>query len=87
MVAETHTHHDRIDPDDVLALLAGHVNIIDPAQTTLADCGFDGDLGIVELAELLAEEYGERALSPFDLDDLDDHMTLAALIDRLERGS
>lgn len=83
MVAETHTHHDALDPDDVLALLAGHLESVDPATTTIADCGFVGDLGIDDLAAVLAEEYGERALTPLDAEELDDQMTLAELLEVL----
>ncbi len=86
MVAETHSHRDRIDPDDIIALLAADSDSEEPVDLTLADCGFDGDLGLFDLVALLAEEYGERTLAPVSVDDLDSEMTLAQLIELLEFG-
>ncbi len=83
MVAETHSHHDRIDPDDIVALLAGHIDTDDPASLTLADCGFHDEGDLFDLVDLLAEEYGERCLTPIDPDDLTPEVTLAELIDQL----
>ncbi len=80
MVAETHSHHDRIDPDDIVALLAGHLDNDDPATLTLADCGFHDDADLFDLVDLLAEEYGERCLTSIDPDDLGAHTTLAEVI-------
>jgi hypothetical protein len=83
MVAETHSHHDRIDPDDVLALLAGHLDTEDPSALTLADCGIHDDGDLYDLVDLLAEEYGERCLTPIDIDDLNPRVTVAELVDLL----
>lgn len=80
MVAETHSHHDRLDPDDIAALLAGHLDTDDPTTLTLADCGFHDDADMFDLVDLLAEEYGERCLTSIDPDDLDPHTTLAEVI-------
>lgn len=86
LVAETHSHHDHVDPDDMVALLAGHLATDDLAGVTLADCGFADELALFDLVELLAEEYGERSLSPIDAEDLDPAMTLAELIGLLARS-
>lgn len=80
MVAETHSHHDRIDPDDIVALLAGHLDNDDLTALTVADCGFRDNADIFDLVDLLAEEYGERCLTSIDPDDLDPDTTLTELI-------
>ena len=83
MVAETHTHHDHIDPDDILTLLAGHLDNDDPATLTLADCGLRDDADLFHLVDLLAEEYGERCLTSIDPDDLEPDTTVTELITML----
>ena len=79
MVAETHSHRDDIDPDDIITLVAGHLDHID-STTTLADCGYPDELALYDLVDLLADEYGERSLTPIDADDLRPATTLAQLI-------
>lgn len=79
MVAETHSHRDDIDPDDIIALVAGHLDQID-GTTTLADCGYPDELALYDLVDLLADEYGERSLTPIDADDLRPGTALAQLI-------
>ena len=69
MVAETHSHRDDIDPDDIITLVARHLDQID-STTTLADCGYPDELALYDLVDLLADEYGERSLTPIDADDL-----------------
>ena len=80
MVAETHNHHDRIDPDDVVSLLVADADHDDPRALTLRECGFEGELGLCDLLALLAEEYGERALPPIAVEDLDSDLTIAELV-------
>ena len=48
MVAETHSHRDDIDPDDIITLVAGHLDQID-STTTLADCGYPDELALYDL--------------------------------------
>lgn len=79
MVAETHSHRDDIDPDDIIALVAGDLDRIDDA-TTLTDCGYVDELALYDLVDLLADECGERSLTPIDTDDLRPGTTLAQLI-------
>lgn len=79
MVAETHSHHDHIDPDDVIALVAGHLDAID-GSTTLAECGYPDELALFDLVRLLSDEYGERSLTPVDTEDLRPTTTLAELV-------
>lgn len=79
MVAETH-NHVHLDTEDIIALITFHRAADNPAQLTLAECGYDGDLGLMELVDLLGEEYGERCLAPIAPEDLQDQMTVGELI-------
>lgn len=79
MVAETHSHVP-VEAEDIIALITIHSESDDPAQLTLAECGYDGDLGLMELVDMLGEEYGERSLAPIASEDLHDQMTVGELI-------
>ena len=75
MVAETHSHRDDLSLEQVVAFVVEDLGRIDggvdAAAVTLGECGFEMTLDIVELSQLLAEEFSERTLSSADLDHQD----------------
>jgi hypothetical protein len=88
VVAETHSHGDadfgaalRFVVEDLGGLELGATHE-ERASVTLADCGFDTTLGIVELLGLLADELGERSLADdeLDLDEVDGATTVESLL-------
>ena len=82
MVAEAHSHM-RVDIDDLIALVTSHIDADKPADLTLAACGYEGDLGLIALIDLLGEEYGERTLTPVSFEDLHDQMSVGELVELL----
>ena len=87
MVAETHSHDEDVTFADVAAFvlveLGGLGAEADPRRTTLADCGYELTLEIVDLVTLVGEEFGERTLSVVDVDELDSDTLVGDLIDQL----
>ena len=84
MPADTHQQRDDVTADEIVdllvAVLATSTDLagIGP-DTPLADLGFDSDLAVFDLADVVAEEYGERSLDEIDVDELWSARTIGAL--------
>jgi hypothetical protein len=70
MPAETHQHVTPADASRVLELLAELVglDVSEAAHMALSELDLDGDLALLHLWDVTAEELGERALGDLDLD-------------------
>ncbi len=92
MPAETHTHRNPIDRDAVVAIVierTADVAGVDPEEvgesTTFADLGLD-TLGILELAEAIEDELGERTVGlQIDDDDLVELVSVGETVDYVLR--
>ncbi len=84
MPAETHQQRDDVAVAEIIDLLvavlasATDVAGVGP-DALLADLGADSDLALFDLADVVAEEYGERGLGEIDLDELWSARTVVAL--------
>ncbi len=69
MPAETHSHREAVDVDAVLALIAESVGADpdDAAERPLEEFDLDGDLALLDLWTVVAEEFGERSLGELEL--------------------
>jgi acyl carrier protein len=77
MPAETHSSHEPVTADEVLAMVRGHLaEILEIEEDTITlDSAFADDLNadslaLIELVEALEEDLGERTVG-FSVDDED----------------
>ncbi len=92
MPAETHTHRNPIDRDAVVAIVierTADVAGVDPEEvsesTSFADLRLD-TLGILELAEAIEDELGERTVGlQIDDDDLVELVSVGETVDYVLR--
>jgi len=90
--AETHTHRNPIDRDTIVAIVTertADVAGVDPDEvneaTGFAELGLD-TLGVLELAEAIEDELGERTVGlQIDDDDLVDLTTVGETVDYVLR--
>ncbi len=85
MVAETHSAYDDLAKSDVVDFILNVVAKLDldaapGATTTLAHCDVRSNADVVELAELVSEEYGERTLLGIELEEIDETCTVAEFV-------
>lgn len=77
MPAETHVNRGPIEPDEVVQLVCGRLaeilgldaDEIDLGATLVGDLGAD-DMALLDLAEMIEQELGERTVG-FSIDDED----------------
>ncbi|MEY3362039.1 MAG: hypothetical protein RL531_1758 [Actinomycetota bacterium] len=89
MPAETHTTREPVSPDEVLAIVRGHLaEILEiPEDTIERGSRFAEDLeadslALIELVEALEEDLGERTVGfSVDDDDLADLRTVGDAVD------
>ena len=99
MPAETHSTHEPVTADEVLAMVRGHLaeileiddDTITPESTFADDLNADS-LALIELVEALEEELGERTVGfSIDDEDLGDLKTVRDAVDyvihRLSAGT
>jgi acyl carrier protein len=84
MPAETHQQRDDVTAGEIVDLLVAVLaSSTDRAEigpdTPLVDLGADSELALFDLADVVAEEYGERTLGEIDLDELWSERTVGAL--------
>lgn len=88
MPAETHSHSEPVTVEDVLELLASVVHdadALDP-ETPVEELGFDDDLSLLSLWDVVAEEFGERTLGEPDIEELAGCRTAIELAETVARS-
>ncbi len=85
MVAETHSAYDDLAKSDVVDFILNVVSRLDldaaaGVTTTLADCDVRSSADVIELAELVSEEYGERTLLGIELEEIDETCSVAEFV-------
>lgn len=88
MVAETHSAYADLTTADVVDYVLNTIAGLDRdaeagATTTLSDCGIETGPEVLELAEMVGEEYGERTLVGIDIDDIDSSWTVTEFVTTL----
>ena len=68
MPAETHSRREELEVGRVLEFLARVIGRGDdpPREQSLAELELDDDLALLDLWDLVVEEYGERTVGEFD---------------------
>lgn len=84
MPADSHQHRDAVTSSEIVDLLLA---VLEPSaddidlgpDTALADLDLDSDLVLIDLTDVMCEEYGERSLGAIDFDRLWAAKTISAL--------
>jgi len=83
MPAETHQHREAVTAEEIVDLLvgvlAGSADSFVGADTLLGGVGVETDLALFDLADVVAEEYGERSLGEVAFEELRSARTVGAL--------